>query len=116
VRRAAGNFGLTLSGPAQNSTSWLNIQYDSQRPTEILIDARPIPLGVSEKENFKLELYIDGSVIEAFVNNKVAYTKRFYYSGDAPQDMRLKWTGKASNLVSLSVFQLTPISPDRLTS
>jgi beta-fructofuranosidase len=116
ARRTADSFDLILSGSAANSSPWLTIKYDSQRPAEISIDARPLPLQLNDREDFKLELYIDGSVIEAFVNNKVAYTKRFYYSGGIPQDMRVKWTGKTTNLVRLSVFQSTPISPDRLTS
>jgi beta-fructofuranosidase len=62
-----------------------------------------------------LELYVDSSVIEVFVNNEVAYTKRFYYSGRPPQDMCMKWTGETTNLVRLSVYQLKPISLDRLT-
>jgi beta-fructofuranosidase len=115
VRRTSDNFGIILSGSAANASPWLTIQFDSQRPTEISIDARPIPLELGDDEDFKLEFYIDGSVIEAFVNNQVAYTKRFYYPGGTPQDMRLKWTGKTTNLISLSVCQLMPISPNRLT-
>lgn len=116
VRRMADNFGLILSGSAANSTPWLTIKYDSQRPTEISIDARPLPLELNDKEDFELDLYIDGSVIEAFVNNKIAYTKRFYYAGGSSRDMGVKWTGKTTNLVRLSVSQLTPISTNRLTS
>jgi hypothetical protein len=55
-------------------------------------------------------------VIEVFINDQVAYTKRFYYTSAAPQSMCMMWTGKASNLVRLSVWQLSPISSDRFTS
>ena len=116
VRRTADKFSLILSGSDANSTPWLALKYDSQRPTEISIDARPIPLELNDQEDFKLELYIDGSVIEAFVNDKVAYTKRFYYPGSSPQDVRIKWAGKTTNLVRLSAYELTPISSNRLTS
>jgi beta-fructofuranosidase len=116
VRRTAEHFGLVLSGTVEDSTSWLSVAYDPQHPMEISIDSRPIPLQLSDGEDFAFELYVDSSVIELFVNNRVAYTKRFYYSGDRQQDMRMKWIGKTTNLVSLAVTQLTPISPDRLTS
>jgi hypothetical protein len=43
-----------------------------------------------------------------------ACTKRFYYAGGKPQDLRIQWTGKATNIVSLSVWQLSPIFADRL--
>jgi beta-fructofuranosidase len=116
VRRAADTFGLILSGADANATPWLSIEYDSQRPTEISIDSRPIPLQLNASDDLELQLYTDGSVIEAFVNNRVAYTKRFYYSGGIPQDARLAWSGKMTNLKSFSVYQFIPISPDRLTS
>ena len=116
VRRTADNFGLTLLGSATNSSSWLTVEYNSQRPAEISIDARPLPLQLSDSENFDLEFFFDGSVIEAFVNGKIAYTKRFYYSGATLQDMDVKWTGKTTNIVRMSVHGISPISLDRLTS
>jgi hypothetical protein len=51
----------------------------------------------------ELHFYIDGSVIEFLVNDKATYTKRFYYAGTVPQDLCMKWTGKTTNIVSLSV-------------
>lgn len=116
VRRAADNFGFALLGADADPSPWLTINYDSQRPAEIWIDARPLPLQLSENEDFELKLFIDSSVIEAVVNSKVAYTKRFYYSGGTPRDMRIKWAGKATNIVRMSVHEITPISSDRLTS
>jgi hypothetical protein len=51
----------------------------------------------------ELHFYIDGSVIEFLVNDKATYTKRFYYAGTVPQDLCMKWAGKTTNIVSLSV-------------
>jgi beta-fructofuranosidase len=115
ARRTVDNFSLVLAGSSENSNPWLTVSYDSQRPTEISIDARPIHLKLNDSEDLSLELYVDSSVIEVFVNKDVAYTKRFYYSGRTPQDMGMKWTGKTTDLVRLSVYQLQPISLNRLT-
>ena len=58
----------------------------------------------------------DGSVIEVLVNGQVALTKRFYYSGRSPRDLHLQWKGATGSIAGLSVWQLQPISADRLTS
>jgi beta-fructofuranosidase len=116
VQRTAEPFELALSTAAGNSVPWLTLKYDPHHAAQISIDARPIPLSLDDRENVELHLYIDGSVIELLVNNKVAYTKRFYYAGSSPQDLCMKWTGKMTNIVSLSFWQLSPISPDRFTT
>ena len=116
ARSTAENFGIALAGSGAISSPWITVNYDRQRPAEIAIDARPIPLQRNAGEDFDLEFYIDSSVIELFVNGRVAYTKRFYYLGERAQDMSVKWTGSTKNLVHLSCYGLTPISADRLTT
>jgi beta-fructofuranosidase len=116
VHRTADPFELILCSSAANSVPWLTLKYDPHHPEQLSVEARPLPLVLDNGEDVQLHLYIDASVIEVFVNNQVAYTKRFYYTGSAPQDVCMKWTGKTTNLVSLSVWQLSPISSDRFTS
>ena len=116
VRSTAENFGITLAGAGSMSSPWISVKYDRQRPAELSIDAHPIPLQREAGEDFNLEFYVDSSVIEFFVNGRVAYTKRFYYSDSQPQDIGVKWTGSTKNLVRLSCYRLTPISADRLTT
>jgi beta-fructofuranosidase len=81
-----------------------------------LIDGRPLPVLLGENEDLELHLYVDGSVIEVFVNQHAACTKRFYPLGSKSRDMSLQLTGKTANLVSLSVWQMSPISSNRLTT
>jgi beta-fructofuranosidase len=116
ARSTAENFGLVLAGSGAISSPWITVQYDRQRPAEISIDARSIPFQLNDGEDFNFEFYIDSSVIELFVNGRVAYTKRFYYLGGRAQDACVKWTGRTKNLVRLSCYRLTPISADRLTT
>ena len=116
AKRAAEPFEFVLSGSAEDAPAWLTLGYDPNRPQQVLIDARPIPLALDEKENLELHLYVDGSVIEVLVNRQTAWTKRFYYSGNTAENLRLRWTGSTSSIAHLSVWQLSPISPNRLTT
>jgi len=59
-----------------------------------------------------LRLFLDGSVMEVFANRTVALTSRIYKAPSGP--LRLKLEGDAE-LVSFDLWQMTPISKDRLT-
>ena len=116
VQRGADSFELTLCSAAANSVPWLTLKYDPQHQRQLSVDARPLPLVLDTGEDVQLHLYIDASVIEVFINDQITYTKRFYYADGIAQHMCMKWRGKTSNLVRLSVWQLLPISSDRFTS
>jgi beta-fructofuranosidase len=73
---------------------------------ETTVPLSPGPDGVS-----LLHLWMDGSIIEAFVDNKEAMTARCYKS--SPGAIDVVCTGAKESLV---VSGLKPISPDRLTS
>jgi beta-fructofuranosidase len=115
VRRTAEPFALSLYGSDESRLPWLKLSYDPLHSGQFRIDDRPIPLALEQDENLEMHLYVDGSVIEAFVNGQIACTRRFYYSGNA-QPLRLKWTGKTADIASLSLWQLTPTSNDRFTT
>lgn len=116
VQRSSDPFDLVFSSPAGSSAPWLTLAFDPGNREQVLIDARPVPLTLSEQDDLEFHLYVDGSVIEVFVNGQIAWTKRFYYSGNKPQDFQMKWTGNTTMINSLSVWQLSPISHDRLTT
>jgi beta-fructofuranosidase len=61
-----------------------------------------------------VHLWMDGSIIETFVDSKEAVTTRCYTA--SPADIQLAWTGAADALQSLTVSGVMPISNDRLTS
>jgi beta-fructofuranosidase len=116
VERGAEPFELLLAGSTANSAPWLRVKYDPQRPNQISIDARPLPLTLGEREPLELHLYVDRSVMEVFINDQVACSRRFYYTSSNPQDLCMKWTGKTASIASLSVWQFAPISSGRPTS
>lgn len=116
ARRGAEPFALALAGTAEGAGSWMTIGYHPDHRDQVWIDGRPLSLSLENTDELELHLYVDGSVIELLVNGQIAWTKRFYPTGDRPQDVRLKWNGRTTAIAHLAVWQLTPISPDRLTS
>jgi hypothetical protein len=57
-------------------------------------------------------MFLDGSVLEIFVNRTTSFTKRIYRIPSGP--LTLKIDGDAE-LIALDVWQMNPISKDRLT-
>lgn len=104
----ASPFALAIG---DGKTSWLTITRRAERPSVLEIDARQFPLssdGVGE-----IRLFVDGSVVEAYVGKRIVWTKRFYYTG--PQrDAVLRWSSAGDATVTL--WPIKPISPDRLTT
>lgn len=115
ARRTSELFELILCGSAESAPSWLRIKYAPAHRDQVFIDGRPIPLTLGEIEDLLCHMHVDGSVIELLVNDQAAWTKRFYYSGTA-QALRMKWLGKTTMIESLSIWQLSTISRDRLTT
>jgi beta-fructofuranosidase len=115
ARRTQEPFELALQS-TDGAATWLRLKYDPQHPGQISVDSRPLPLLLKEPERLELHLYVDGSVIEFLVNQQQALTRRFYPAGNTPQDLRLQWTGTTASIASLSVWQITPASTDRLTT
>jgi beta-fructofuranosidase len=116
IRNSAAPVELSLCNSNETGTPWLTVKYDPQESGKVWVDSNSLSVPRGEKENLEIHLYIDGSVIELFLNERVAYTKRFYYSGDRAPDVCLKWVGRTTDIEKLTVWQLTPISTNRLTS
>jgi beta-fructofuranosidase len=94
----------------------VKITHDAARPGEVLIDGQAVPVAGPHMHPLELHIYVDGSVAEVTVLGTAAYTKRFYYPGNVAPDVRLKVQGEPSVVRGLQMWQLIPISPDRLTS
>ena len=109
-------FELTIADLEMDSAhSWLSVGYDPAKPDQVMVDDKPLSVRASQGE-MELHLYIDGSVIELFVNQQAGFTKRFYYPGPSAPLAGIRINGKTALISTLSIWQLSPISPDRLTS
>lgn len=116
VRKTAGPFELLLSGSETDAPAWFRLRYDPLYRDQVFIDARPVPVVLGENEDLEFHFYADGSVVELLVSRQIAWTRRFYYSGTSPQTMRLDWKGATAEIQDLSIWRLSPISNDRLTT
>ena len=113
AKRTGDPFEVQFSGG--DGASWLQIKFDPSHPKQIIIDGQSLSLDPSEEDALHLQGFIDGSVIELFLNDRQALTKRFYYSGSRARTLRITWQGSAVDLVSCSSWELSAISNDRLT-
>jgi beta-fructofuranosidase len=102
--------------PVDASPSFLSIRYSKANAKELVVDQQRLPIHLADGELLELRFFVDGSVIELFVNGQVSCTKRFYYPGPAAPEIAVSVTGKAADITRLSLWQLAPVSKDRLTS
>ena len=96
--------------------SLISLRYSHANPGELVVDQQRMPIHLAASQPLELHFYIDGSVIELFVNNQAACTKRFYYPGPTAPEIAVNITGRQSDISRLSLWQLAPISKDRLTT
>jgi beta-fructofuranosidase len=94
------------------TTPLFTMQYDGAG--KATLGGKPIDLSPDQEGYSHLHLFVDGSVIEAFVDSREAVTARCYTH--TPAGMQLAWTGAKDALKNLLVSNLKPISNDRLTT
>jgi len=116
ARPVSETFDFSLfSSEKADAAPWLTVEFNPAQPGQIRMDEQAVPLQRGGTGQIELHFYIDGSVIEAFINKQSAYTKRFYYSGSSAPKLNVKINGKTTSLITLSMWQISPISSDRLT-
>jgi beta-fructofuranosidase len=115
LRRGTDPLEITLVS-AESSSPWLTCRYDPSHPREISIDDQRLPCGGREGGDTELRFLIDGSVIECYASRCGALTKRFYYPGPSAPAIGVRVSGMLASLSGLSMWQIKPISRDRLTT
>jgi beta-fructofuranosidase len=106
--------GLELRASGQAAPLFA-IKYDGTNgKPAVTIGDQTLPLTPDRDGISTLNLWMDGSVIETFFDNKVAITTRCYVPSSG--SLYLGWTGDTDALKSLGVAGVTPISADRLTT
>jgi len=118
LRLGAEAFALSLDdagATSGGSGAWLSIRFDPADPGRIRVDDHLTPLA-PDSAAVELRIYVDSSVIEVIVNHSAAHTKRFYSAGSRARNLRLRWSGSTRMIERLSVWQLSAISANRLTT
>jgi beta-fructofuranosidase len=80
---------------------------------ELHVNTVTAPVSGAPGSPLHLHLFLDGSLLEVFVNGTTALTARIYQIPSGP--LRLKIKGDDA-LAKFDAWQLTPISKDRLTA
>jgi len=74
------------------------------------------PFEVDGKEPLKPQIFIDASEIEVFAKGRACLTERAYPARKESLGIGLFARGGKTQLRSMEVWPMTPISPDRMTS
>jgi sucrose-6-phosphate hydrolase SacC (GH32 family) len=74
------------------------------------------PLDLMSGETLRLHIYVDASVIETFANERAAIIDRIYPSSPQAIGIGAFAVGGSAVVGSLEVWNLRPISSDRMTS
>ena len=98
------------------SSSSSDPQTQGLRPPAIGRGVETGALKIENTELLRLRIYIDASVIEIFANGTVSLTDRVYPASPASLGIGLFAKGGTARVRSLTLWELAPISNDRLTS
>ncbi|MGA2742277.1 MAG: glycoside hydrolase family 32 protein [Bryobacteraceae bacterium] len=79
-------------------------------------DMQSGPFLLGRGETLRLRIFLDGSVVEIFANDRFCLTARVYPAGPRSTGVALYASGGSARMVSFEAWEMRPISPDRLTS
>ncbi len=74
------------------------------------------PFVLGRGESLRLRIFIDGSVVEIFANDRFCLTARIYPAGSRSTGISLYSSGGDAKMLSFEAWEIRPISSDRLTS
>jgi beta-fructofuranosidase len=108
----ADTFSLHLN--SENGDTFATISCTNKSGSrDLRVNSVTAQLSAAPGAPLQLHLFLDGSVLEVFVNGTTALTARIYRIPSGP--LRLKIEGDDA-LAKFDAWQLTPISKDRLTA
>ncbi len=74
------------------------------------------PFLLGRNEALKLHVFVDGSVMEIFANDRFCLTARVYPTNPKSTGIALHSSNGNATMTSFDAWEMRPISPDRLTS
>ena len=94
-------------------TDLLHVSYSPGKHA-FVADDREIALAPGDSPS--LHAYVDGSVIELILGERIGYTKRFYYEGKTAPDITVSLTHSPDSTGELKAWTIYPVSKNRLTT
>jgi sucrose-6-phosphate hydrolase SacC (GH32 family) len=86
---------------------------DSQSKREVNVNGVVAPVSGPSGSPFRLHAFLDGSVLEVFINGTATITARVYRAPSGPLRLHLEGEPVVTNF---DIWQIEPISSNRLTS
>jgi beta-fructofuranosidase len=110
------NLELQAQGPS-GTQSLLKVafSYANGKPMAAIGD-RLLPLSPASDLVSTVHIWLDGSVVETFLDKRQAMTTRCYEPAGHAGEVQVTWSGASGQLKDYAIFQLQPISSDRLTT
>jgi beta-fructofuranosidase len=106
----AGEFAIHLQ--TESGENFVTISCTSRSEIcELQVNEVKASLPGTAGSPVRLHLFLDGSVLEVFANETTALTARVYQIPSGPLHLKLE----RAEIALLDVWQITPISKDRLT-
>jgi beta-fructofuranosidase len=113
MRIRPATFSMDVSDGQQ---TFLRLSYDPGKTGgELLMNGATAALSAAGQRELVITVVLDGSVIECFANGNTCLTTRVYQIPAKPLSIGIAETA-LRNVLSLQAWQMTPISPDRLTT
>ncbi len=106
---------LPFRAPSDNFEIFCRIAPGSARQLGLDLGGLPI-LYDRGTEPLELRVFSDASVVEVFANGRSARTERIYRAQAGPVEISLLAKGGQARLERFDVWEIQPISTDRLTS
>lgn len=93
-----------------DSAELLHVAYSVEKHA-FMADGKEVKLQAGDVP--MLHAFVDGSVIEVILGERIGYTKRFYYTGTTAPDIRVWAQGSE---IRMDAWKIAAISPNRLTT
>jgi beta-fructofuranosidase len=77
---------------------------------------KPLAVALGANQPLRLNIFVDCSVIEVFANGRACVTARSYIADPSESPVSISARGGSAKLRSLVMYELKPISQDRLTT
>jgi beta-fructofuranosidase len=106
-----GPKGSAFELKMSSATELLDVKYLPDTHS-FLADGKEIKLEAGDVP--RIHAFVDGSVIEVILGERIGYTKRFYYTSATAPDVLVHATGVQG--ISLDAWKMLPISSNRLTT
>jgi beta-fructofuranosidase len=103
---ASQDFTFTL---ATDAAELMRVQYSAAKHAFTAGDAA---IALEPTDQPTLHAFVDGSVIELILGQRIGYTKRFYYPGSTAPNVKCLLIGAGT----LDAWKIRPISDNRLTT